>query len=55
MESETRASEPSPLKPIVVFGVLGLVLALRLAPDGELKGPGGVGSKVALWYLCHIT
>jgi tetratricopeptide (TPR) repeat protein len=31
MESETRASEPSPLKPIVVFGVLGLVLALRLA------------------------
>jgi hypothetical protein len=30
MESETPASEPSPLKPIIVFGVLGLVLALRL-------------------------
>src|ERR1700761_3278974 len=31
MESQTRAAEPGPLKPIVVFGVLGLVLALRLA------------------------
>ena len=39
IEAETRASEPSPLKPIVVFGVLGLVLALRLATrPGLLMG-----------------
>jgi 4-amino-4-deoxy-L-arabinose transferase-like glycosyltransferase len=31
LEVESRASEPSPVKPIIVFGVLGLVLALRLA------------------------
>jgi tetratricopeptide (TPR) repeat protein len=31
IEAVTRSSEPSPIKPIVIFGVLGLVLALRLA------------------------
>jgi 4-amino-4-deoxy-L-arabinose transferase-like glycosyltransferase len=31
LEIETRPPEPSPIKPIVVFGVLGLVLVLRLA------------------------
>jgi hypothetical protein len=31
LEVKTPATEPGPLKPIVIFGVLGLVLALRLA------------------------
>lgn len=31
LEVKTSATEPGPLKPIVIFGVLGLVLALRLA------------------------
>jgi tetratricopeptide (TPR) repeat protein len=31
LEVKKPATEPGPLKPIVIFGVLGLVLALRLA------------------------